>query len=239
MALHKKDSRYYIKRIAAHLFQYFNFKTLLFNFKYFPFSKAIILPVYVSRKTWLGSLKGSVEIHGKLAAGIISIGYGDVPVFDKPRSRSVWNVKGKIIFNGPGDLGHGVKICVYENAVLTFGKNIQLTAESSILCEREIAFGNDCLLSWDILIMDTDSHKIFDIDRKLVNYPASVIIGNNVWIGSRVTIIKGVKIPDGCIVASGSVMTKQFHNTNTILSGNPAMEKRKIHNWSPEQFSKF
>ena len=230
---------YYTKRLIYHLFQYFNIKTLVFNLKYFPFSKAILLPIYVSRKTWFNCLKGSIKINGKIKPGMISIGFGDVGIFDKKRSRSILQIKGKIIFNGSADFGHGVKICVYENGELTFGKNTQLTAESSIVCEKEIVFGNDCLLSWDILIMDSDLHKIYEVDKRVINYPKSILIGNNVWIGCRSTVLKGVTIPNGCVIGSGSVVTKQFDNINTIISGNPAFEKRKILRWSSENFTIF
>ena len=229
----------YINKIFYHLFQYFNIKTLRFNLKYFPLSQAILLPVYISRKTWLNCLKGSIKINGRIKPGMITIGFGDVGIFDKKMSRSILQIKGKIIFNGSAVFGHGAKISVYEGGILTFGKNTQLTAESALVCEREIIFGNDCLLSWDILIMDSDSHRIYELDQKVANYPKPILIGDNVWIGCRVTILKGVIIPNGCVIGSGSVVTKRFCNNNTLISGNPASERRTIHHWSRENFAFF
>jgi hypothetical protein len=87
---------------------------------------------------------------------MIQIGYGDVGVFDNKRARSVWNIRGKIIFRGNCYLGHGVKINVTETGTLTFGNNVNITAESAIDCQREIRFGDNCLVSWEsYLLMGT------------------------------------------------------------------------------------
>src|ERR1700744_4394514 len=97
---HEKNRQYYIKKASIHLLQYLNIQTVLFNFKYFQFSEALLLPVYVSTHTSLSCLKGSIEIKEKIRPGMITIGYGGVPIFDKKRSRAAWNVKGKVVFKG-------------------------------------------------------------------------------------------------------------------------------------------
>ena len=48
-----------------------------------------------------------------------------------------------------------------------------------------------------------------------------VTIGNDVWIGARVTILPGVKIGNGCIIGAGSVVTKNLPDF-AIGGGNPA-----------------
>jgi acetyltransferase-like isoleucine patch superfamily enzyme len=46
-------------------------------------------------------------------------------------------------------------------------------------------------------------------------------IGENCWIGSKVTILDGVQIGNGCVIAAGSVVTKSFPN-NCVIGGVPA-----------------
>ncbi len=58
-------------------------------------------------------------------------------------------------------------------------------------------------------------------------HPKAVNIGKNVWIGSDCTILPGVKIEDGAILAAGSVVVKNV-SKNTVVAGNPAKVIKKI-----------
>ena len=52
-------------------------------------------------------------------------------------------------------------------------------------------------------------------------YAKKVKIGNDVWIGSNATILPGVEIQDGAIIAAGSIVTKDVPK-NAVVAGNPA-----------------
>lgn len=82
-------------------------------------------------------------------------------------------------------------------------------------------FGSDCLLSWDILIMDTDFHPIKNDSGEILNPAAEIIFGNNIWIGCRSLILKGSYIPDGCIIAANSLISKKIVGSRQVLGGNP------------------
>ena len=199
-----------------------NLRSIYFNLKYFSFSEAMKLPLRVSRRCSLVNLKGSLIIESDLKPGMIQIGYGDVGVFDNKRARSVWNIRGKIIFRGNCYLGHGVKINVTETGTLTFGNNVNFTAESAIDCQREIRFGDNCLVSWESLFIDGDYHRIFNSEGKLTNAPQPIIVGKHVWFGCRCLILKGVTIADDCVVAAGSLLNGAYTTPNAIIAGSPA-----------------
>lgn len=76
--------------------------------------------------------------------------------------------------------------------------------------------------------MDSDFHKIFNMQNEIINLPSPVHIGNHVWIGCRSTILKGVNIPDNSVVAAGSVMTKSFSESYYIYGGNNLRLKNNI-----------
>lgn len=205
---------------------YLNFKTIVFNFKYFKLSEAFLFPVFISDNVLLRQMKGNVEILGdKLETGMIRIGYGNVGIFDKKKSRAIWEVSGKVIFKGETNIGHGSKIIVAEVANLIFGERFTISAESTIVCFHKIEFGSDCLLSWDILAMDTDFHKIYSLEsREQLNKNEEIIIGDKCWIGCRSLILKGALLPDNTVLAANSLVTnnkKSKMPSNSILGGTP------------------
>ena len=161
-------------------FDFFNIirsipKTLRFNLHYFPLKTALKLPVVVSHRTYLRELHGKVELPEKVETAMVKIGFGDVGHYDRKRSRGIWQVSGTVSFGGKASIGHGSKISVRGH--LSFGADFNMTAESTIVCAKEIRFGRDCLLSWDILVMDTDEHPIFhghETERRETLVPSRV-----------------------------------------------------------------
>lgn len=195
-------------------------KTIIFNFVYFKFNQALKFPVLMSSNFRLKSLSGKVNIPENSPFGLIKLGFGDVSIFDRKSSKGIWENNGIINFKGRTNIGHGSKISVDKSGCLTFGQNFNITAESSIVCYNNISFGNNCLLSWDILIMDTDFHKIYNQDKSLINPNKAINVGDNVWICNKVQILKGLSIANGCIVGSNTVVSKSLKIENAIYSGN-------------------
>lgn len=209
-----------------------NPKTIFFNFRYLPWRQAIRFPFWVSSKTYLRKAKGNIIINGELHTGMIRIGYGDIGIFDKKRSRTIWEVAGRVIFEGKAEIGHGSKISVGATGELQIGKNFAITAESAVIAYKKVVFGNDCLLSWDILIMDTDFHPITNAQSEIQNPPSEIIIGNNVWIGCRALILKGSVIPDGCVIAANSLVSKKLTGTNQVFGSQPLSVLAQNISWS-------
>ena len=194
-------------------------KTLRFNLHYFPLKTALKLPVFVSHRTFLRELHGKIMLPEKVNTAMIKIGFGDVGHYDRKRSRSIWQVSGTVAFGGKASIGHGSKLSVRGN--LTLGADFNMTAESTIVCAHQISFGNDCLLSWDILIMDTDEHPIINQDDIRTNPDKPILVGNHVWIGCKCTLLKGTEIPNNTVVAAGTRLTSAFSGENQVIGGNP------------------
>lgn len=212
-------------------FNFLSYKIIYFNFKYLPFNQAIKLPFFISRKVYLRNLKGKIKIESPISIGMIKIGFGEVGIFDDKRSRSILDINGNVIFKGSANIGHGSKISVSENGTLTLGNNFTITAESSIVAHLNIEFGNDCLLSWETLIMDTDFHKIYNEFGELINDEQPIKIGNNVWIGCRNLVLKGAVIPDNAVLGANSVVSKKLDVENAIYVGNPVRCVKENINW--------
>ena len=209
---------------AMTAFDFFNIirsipKTLRFNLHYFPLKTALKLPVVVSHRTYLRELHGKVELPEKVACAMIKIGFGDVGHYDRKRSRSIWQVRGTVGFGGKASIGHGSKISVRGN--LNLGDGFNMTAESTIVCAKEIRFGRDCLLSWDILVMDTDEHPIYNMENEHINPDKAIHVGDHVWIGCKCVLLKGAEVPDNTVVAAGTLLTSSFAGEHQVIGSNP------------------
>lgn len=222
-----------IKRILGLLFKVNWIKTFYFNFMYFPFKVAIYLPFLIYNRTDLYRMSGNIILNVVPQFGLVKIGPHGLGTQDVKYSRTMWEVDGTLVINGKASLGRGSRISIGKNATLVLGNNFCITGCSCIITQKEITFGNDCLLSWDILIMDTDFHTIKNADGIIINEPRSIHIGNHVWIGCRNTILKGVTIVDNVIVSANSTITKSISEYDSIIGGvgtNVAILKRNI-NW--------
>jgi carbonic anhydrase/acetyltransferase-like protein (isoleucine patch superfamily) len=226
----------WLKKMLRFLYRFItfkiNFKTLYFNFHYFPAAIAIECPILISNNLFLKEMAGSIRIESdSVFFGMIHIGYGDVGIFDAKGSRSIWEVTGTVIFKGRADIGHGSKLSVSKTGTLIFGENFCITAQSSIIATTEIRFGNNCLVSWDVLIMDTDFHPIKDKIGTVLNASQPILIGDKVWIGCRNLILKGSVIPNNAIIGAGSILSKQLDTENAIYAGNPIKKIKEDVYW--------
>ncbi len=193
-------------------------KSAIFSYKYFGFKGMLHLYVLCSRHIKFYKLKGMIKILGKPYMGCIRIGLPEVSIFDEKYERVVWENYGNIEIKLPFIMGNGCKIS--NRGDIYFGKNFHITANSSIICNKKIVFGDDVLISWDVLIMDSDLHKIMASNNLIKNPPREIIIGNHCWISCRSTILKGCHLPDDTIIAANTTTSKTFKKCNTIIGSN-------------------
>lgn len=107
-----------------------------------------------------------------------------------------------------------------------------LTADAKIICEESIDIGDGCAISWGVTILDSDRHTHYQNGEKNQS-TAPVDIGDNVWIGHNSSIMKGVTINDGAIIASNSVVTEDVP-AKTLAAGVPARPIAEDVNWEAD-----
>lgn len=195
-----------------------------FNFKMLPFKQAIRLPFDFYGRVRFVSLSGSIKLKSdKLKLGMIKIGSQGTDMF--PKSGTVLNIKGDITIEDRMVLGMGSSIICLVGSSIRFGKNAIIGANNLIYCEKSITFGDDFLTSWDCQIMDSDTHKVIDIETGHFNAEAQdVTTGAHVWLGNGVIVNKGTNLPSNTIVASRSLCNKDYSKIgeNCVLAGSPA-----------------
>lgn len=100
-----------------------------------------------------------------------------------------------------------------------FNNRLTLISEGA-----SIRFGARCLVGAELQVMDSNLHDLRLAHRREPDpQPADVLIGDDVFIGSRVTILKGVRIGNGCVIAAGAVLQPRFEAPAfSVIAGNPA-----------------
>lgn len=204
--------------------------TIRMNLHYFGV-KGLLKPViFASKHVKIQFLGGTVIAHD-LSRGAIQLGFGHVGTVDKKYRRTLWENAGTIEFFGASYLGLGTKISCAGK--LSIGKNVSINANSDIICSKEISIGDDSLISWECLLMDSDFHPVYEKgSAERLNPDKPIHIGKHVWIGCRSTILKGSEIPDDSIIAACSTVTKSFTEEHAIYGSN-AVLKRNIQ-WGQE-----
>lgn len=206
-------------------------KTLLFNLRHLPFKDAIKFPIWLTHDTEC-HISGKVRIIGTIKPFMIRIGFHECETCNKRDTTKLSVEKGgQLLFDGTAHVGHGSKIIVMGDGLLELGDNFAISASSTINCYKHIKFGKDIQFSWDCLVMDSDTHAIFDEQGQRTNEDEEIIFGDKNWIGCRSTILKRTSIPENCVIGASSFVSGSKFEPNTIIAGHPAKSVRKIGGW--------
>jgi acetyltransferase-like isoleucine patch superfamily enzyme len=126
-------------------------------------------------------------------------------------------------------IGDGAMI--WTSATLTVGQRFFLGSNSRIVAYESIEIGDDVSIADMVSILDHDheyhlegGHLTIEKDSFVT---APIRIGSNVWLGDKVTVLKGVTISDDVIVAANSVVTKDVP-PRVVVAGAPARVIREI-----------
>ena len=133
----------------------------------------------------------------------------------------------------------GAIYTVCPESLIEIGDRVGISS-ACLWAKDRITIGNDVNIGGDSLIMDNDAHPHGFIKRRsafckevgLISYlkaipSAPIVIEDDVWIGARCMILKGVHIGARSIIAAGSVVTKDIP-ADVIAGGNPCKVIRKI-----------
>jgi hypothetical protein len=163
----------------------------------------------------------TVDPGGRLALGIQWAGS---PFFTP--GHLLVSPGGRVEVTGHFQVFTGLRVVVESGATLRLGSGY-INHDARISCFSSVTIGDDVAISEQVAIRDSDNHEVVGASSPAT---APVVIGDHVWIGMRATILKGVTIGDGAIVAAGSVVTRNVAPA-TLVAGVPATPRRDGVSW--------
>lgn len=207
-------------------------RTIIFNLLNLPIKQAIKLPIWLANNVKIYSNKGKIILPKDVSFAMIRIGYHTIHIMDKS-SKTIINLQkgSNLIFKGSAHIGQGSKIHVAPNAILELGDNFSISALSSINCYQHIQFGNDIQFSWNCLVMDSDTHKIYNNENVQINNNKPIVFENKIWIGCNTTILKGSHISSNTVIGANSLLCNKHYEGNCIIAGQPAIQTKSIARW--------
>ena len=108
---------------------------------------------------------------------------------------------------------------------ITVGEHVFINACCHFQDHGGVVLGDGCQIGHNV-VFATLNHGLSPDDRQHT-YPAPIVLGKNVWVGSNATILPGVTIGDNAVVAAGAVVTKDVA-ANTVVGGVPAKAIKEI-----------
>ena len=133
--------------------------------------------------------------------------------------KAVLNVNGNFVFSS------GCRLGILNGGQLSVGDGY-CNYGTKIYCFDRIDIGNGVIISEDVIIRDSDNHSI--CGNQAISSPIKIC--DNVWIGMRSIVLKGVTIGEGSVIAAGSVVCKDVP-PHCLVGGVPAKVIKENITW--------
>ena len=151
--------------------------------------------------------------------------------------RAIFRIRkgGKLQVGHNTRITEGCHLWVTEGAQIKIGSNTSINVNSIMSCREAIMIGNNVMFGPYVTIFDND--HVYKADGNMTEsgyISLPIIIEDNVWIGTHVKILKGVRIGEGSVVAAGSIVNKNvpphtvFYNKKEDICKSISLVSNKI-----------
>lgn len=163
----------------------------------------------------------TLNVNNKLMFGCTDIKH------DKRKTLLKMSKNAELLIQEKLQIFSGSVISIAENARLELGGNGFINHECHIDCFNSIRVGKGTIIAKGVYIRDSDNHAL---EYKSYIKSLPIDIGEHCWIGMRATILKGVHIGNGAVVAAGSMVTKDVPE-RCLVAGVPAKVIKENISW--------
>lgn len=200
----------------------------------------------VSPKNKLHPRKSKVSIGVSVMKGLKIVCYGrdnEITIGDFARIRN-----STIILHGNhnkvviGDFSCLRDVEIYtedSNNEIIIGSHTNLCGKTHLAAIEgtKILIGDNCLFSKDLHFRTGDAHSIVNMQGERINPSKDIVIEDHVWIGTKVTCLKGVRVSRDSMVAATTTLCKDYNVPNVIIAGVPGKVVKTDVNWAGERLS--
>ncbi|MCJ7934315.1 MAG: acyltransferase [Chryseobacterium sp.] len=163
----------------------------------------------INRKKQLFLLKK----HPNVFIGDLKLGIGNRFILDKDLQ--------KVSIGPCADFRNYTCVLIAKNATLEIGHHFFMNNFCSINCLEHISIGDNTLFGENVKLYD--HNHIYETSPVMKVYAseftkAPIIIGSNCWLGSNVTVLKGVTIGDNCIIGAGCTIYKDVPSNTQVIN---------------------
>lgn len=161
----------------------------------------------------------AVQRAVRLSARLSDIGFDDLPGLAAAFAELIGKPVGeRFMVIPPFSTDCGVNI--------TVGRNVFINQGCQFMDMGGLTIGDDVMIGPKVTIV-TAGHPTAPAERRNGITMKPVAIGNNVWIGAAATILPGVTVGDGAVIAAGAVVSRDVP-ANTMAAGVPARVIKRL-----------
>lgn len=111
-----------------------------------------------------------------------------------------------------------VTLKVIGDGTMTIGNNVCINSNCFFVCRQEVFIGDDVMFGPNVVLFDHDHD--YRSSRWKDKYKSSeIVIGNHVWIGANVVILRGTRIGDNCVIGAGTVIKGRIEDNSIVYGG--------------------
>ncbi|MBI1195412.1 MAG: hypothetical protein GC138_06175 [Gammaproteobacteria bacterium] len=141
--------------------------------------------IFAHQNTCIRGL-ANIDVRGRLWLGTLFIG------FLNNHDHTYLNIRGHLRIKGNVNLGKGCRLDIGPNAVCEFG-SCYVSGMTRFIIQHGLIVGGGCAIAWDVEFLDSDFHSLEYEGKRTIDDPR-ILIGERVWIGSGVKVLKGTRI---------------------------------------------
>lgn len=121
----------------------------------------------------------------------------------------------------------GFSVFIENGALVSIGENVFFNNYCSITARQKVVIGNNCIFGENVKIYDHNhKYKGADLIRLQGFSEEEIIVGEDCWIGSNVTILKGVKIGRHSVIGAGVIVYKNIPENSVVVCKQEVMNKK-------------